>query len=564
MIMVRYQNRFSRCLAAVFCIFVFASAPTYAMSGSAHTSLSKQFISGMSTQTMREIHSKIIDTVPWRDRAGGKGHREQWGHSDEWYYGKMKKTVPKEHLDSVKDLPNITGREYIALEFRKAYPLLTKKESLAVADLFHDSHLLGDSTTPEGKNIPRQEIIDRVKHPTLKALSAMNKAVIAEIEGKARSENSPGQTVIYTSGNKERFIVQGMVANGEKAYRVPPLDSNGEITKERNTKDLFGVTREGQNYVLAVDVDQIPEKLNSIIPKDNVLILVPSDVYETYKIDCLKKGITPDNRVVADTEPSTKWDNDAKKQYNEIKAAMTFAKAKTALKNAAPGLIAGGLQAIGENWKDITAAWNGEKEWDEVLTKVGSDFAGYTLTPMIVDGVIAQLPNKMSVLLAPIKNAGTRTIVGIFIFGAGKEFYSYYIGDQDWDETVVQLKKRTGTVGQQIVVYGATIIYNKVAAVFLTSLAVPAPWIPVVIVAGSTVWQIGKDYLAKERWRQTIYVEDISGFLGEGFVREFHLLCPERRSNILDLEQSESIFEPEYRDNLLVPELRDNILQPIR
>lgn len=503
---------------------------------------------------MREIHTKIIDTVPWYKggHAGGRGHREAWGHSPEWYYEKMKKTVPPEHRDSVKALPDITGREYIAREIRKTYPHFTKKESLAMADQLHDSHLLGDSTTPEGKDIPRLNIEKRMQNPPPEAISAMNKARIAESEKKAKesSKNPPGKKILEQPGNSEGFIVEGMVKkNGDAPYNLP-------------RRNRIGVTRDGQDYVVVRKRNHIMKELNKL--SSNEKILVPSDEYANYKASCKRKGETPDNRVVPDQGTSQDWDKMANSAYNADKAAMTFAKAKIALKNAAPGIIAGGLQALGGNWQDVTAAWNGDKQWDDVLVKVGSDFAGYTLTPMIVNGLIAQLPDKASVLLAPLKQSGTGTIIGIFVFGAGKEFYAYYNGDQNWEKTVGHLKKKAVIAGQQVAVYGATIVFNKVAATVLSHLLVPAPWIPVAIVAGTQVWQIGKDYLEKERWRRTIYVEDIAGLLGESFVREFHLLCPERRNNILEPEERDNILAPEYRANILTPELRDNILQPAR
>lgn len=547
---MKSQRRFSRCLTAGLCLFVFTSAPAYALSGQAHTSQSRDYIGGMSTETIRNIHTEIIDTVPWYKggHAGGKGHREAWGHTDEWYYGKMKDAVPPEHLGSVKNLPNITGREYIALKIRSAYPHLTKKEALAIADQAHDSHLLGDSTTPEGKNIPRQEIAERLKNPSSEALSAMNKCAMAESE-KSSSNNPPGKAILGQRGNSERFIVQGMAQkNGDVIYNPP-------------RRNRIGVTRDGQDYVVVEKRTQITKELDKL--SSNEKILVPADEYEKYRASCEKKGVTLDSRVVPDKATSQDWDNMKKSAYNSNKAAITFAKAKIALRNAAPGIIAGGLQALGENWKDVTAAWNGEKAWDDVLVKVGKDFAGYTLTPMIVNGVIVRLPDKL-VLLAPLKHSGTATIIGVFVFGASKDFYAYYRGDQNWEDTVAQLKKRTAATAQQTAVFAATIVFNKVVSTALSYCLVPAPWIPVVIVAGPIVWQIGKDYLEKERRRQTIYVEDLIGLLGEGFVREFHLLCPEPRDNILEPEERDNILEPECRANILMPELRDNILQPVR
>ena len=194
-----------RLLLAVFCCAV-AAEPVQAFPFQKHLSFQRQYVWGVSTEASREIHSAIIDTVPWKNgnHAGGWGHRELWGHSDDWFYRGIlpkeevlqdiqnnvlkahpewsEKMVQKEVSAIYKEAVSMTGQERIATELGRHYPHLPRSEAMALAEQIHASHVVGDSQTSAGvgEGVDLNKWKEVLKSPTLTAVRAQNETMIAE------------------------------------------------------------------------------------------------------------------------------------------------------------------------------------------------------------------------------------------------------------------------------------------------------------------------------------------------------------------------------------------------
>ena len=180
---------------------------------------------------------------------------------------------------------------------------------------------------------------------------------------------------------------------------------------------------------------------------------------------------------------------------------------------------------------------------------------GYTATPAIVDAVLVSLPGKAQALIAPLKDAGIGTIIGIFIYGSGKECYSYVVGDISQETLMERLKIRGKSAVQQMAFIPVTAVLAKVCA--------GSPLlVPMIIIGGSFAWQKCQAYYEEQQWKNMVSIEDLRALLGDDFVREFSLLMPEERDNILEPLRRDNILESLKRDNLIEPLERDNILEP--
>ena len=91
--------------------------------------------------------------------------------------------------------------------------------------------------------------------------------------------------------------------------------------------------------------------------------------------------------------------------FKRIKTATNKTLSQSALKNFVPYLFYGALSSMHENWEMLSDAYDDDAEWSQALQRTGIDFAGYGVTPYLLDGVLAS-SGKQVVLMSSLKNAG--------------------------------------------------------------------------------------------------------------------------------------------------------------
>ena len=547
-----------------------AADRAFALSWHGHVSVQNNYVWGLTTEAGRMIHSEIIDTVPWRPSGGGGNHRLLWGHSEEWFY---KGQIPKaEALKNIKDnLKNLsgpqleaeaqkvfreavskTGQERIAEALRSHAPSLTKKESMAAAEQLWAAHLVGDSETREGLfEALKQKCFTTVGSPFLEALSANNKLAITEAI-RSQGESFSPAAFARQSQNFTRLKVEQYAQKGFKIYN--PAYRND-----------IGITVDNVNYIIK---DSWTDAAKALERNPSAKIFLPDDVYAkgVVRHPELAEKVVRESSVTGIKAPLAEQQENmtriAAARQDEIRAAednriaalkKQMRQDQNALKKLAPYALAGGLMALSENWEMLKDAWDGRAAWSKALTRTGLDFAGYTATPYLVDGVLTRLGGK-SIIAASLKNAGLGYTLGFFIWNAGKEYLAYQLGDISDEYYKNRMKQR----GAQAVREAAMIPVNMLVYKLIGSSGTFV--VPAVIIGGSFAIQRIQQWYEDKQWRETITVEDAKAILGEDLMNEFTLLTPETRLNLADPERWATLAAPEERSSLIKPEERPNII----
>ena len=559
-----------RLLLAVFCCAVVAE-PVQAFPFQKHQSFQNQYIWGVGTEASREIHSNIIDRVPWRNDAGGWEHRKLWGHSDDWFYrGTLpkeevlqdiknnvlkahpewsEKMVQKEVSAIYKEAVSMTGQERIATELRRHYPNLTRSEAMALAEQHHASHIVGDSQTPAGvgKGVDLDKWKESLKSPTLTAVRAQNKIMIA----KAAEKGVSAAKFVGQARNFERLKVEQIMREmGCKGYKPP-------------SRYDVGFVKNGQNYVVKMNGKSLQKAL-ARLPKD-VKIMLPDDEYEKFirseKTADLADRLIPESHVTGKPNTSEsiqqKLVQGVEKDMKDITVAKNkmLAGMREKLKRTAPYMLGGAMMALSENWNDLSLAYRGEASWERALKRTAVDFAGYTVTPMLIDGIFCRVGKRFAAVM-PLKNAGMGYTIGYFCWGMGKEFYAYQNGDISYETFAKRAQQRgKNAVGQTLMVPVNMLVLKIVVAAGASPI-----FVPVVIVGGGMAIQRAQEWYERKKWENTIYLDDLVAFLGEDLIRELTLLDPARYPSLADPERRANLAEPEERSSLLEPERRDSLL----
>lgn len=211
--------------------------------------------------------------------------------------------------------------------------------------------------------------------------------------------------------------------------------------------------------------------------------------------------------------------------------------AKSALKQYAPYLREGLKESMKRNWKFISDSYNDKAEWSDALSRSAVDAAGYTVTPILVDGLLASSKSKFAVIL---KEAD----IGIFCWDAGKEFFSYARGEITQKEFADSLRKSAISHAETIPV---KIMGYVISASGFTFIA------PAVIIAGEFAIERLHAWYEFELWRNTVCTDDIRAVLGDELVRVFHLANPERRPTLSDPARHDTIASPKLRRSIANP-----------
>lgn len=197
----------------------------------------------------------------------------------------------------------------------------------------------------------------------------------------------------------------------------------------------------------------------------------------------------------------------------------------------------------------------GEASWERALKRTAVDFVGYTVTPMLVDGVLCRVGKRFAAVM-PLKNAGMGYTVGYFCWGMGKEFYAYQNGDISYEVFAERARQRgRNAVGAALMVPVNMLVLKIVVAAGASPL-----FVPVVIIGGGVAIQRAQEWYEQKKWEDTIYLEDLVAFLGEDLIREFTLLDPARYPSLAAPERRDNLVEPEGRHSLIEPERRGGLI----
>lgn len=520
-----------------------------------HSSDTKKYIGGLSTGTLREIHSFIIDKVPWRARSGEFKHRAIWGHTEEWYYRgeipedeaiedimklKDKNYSKDEAIEILKEYQGKPGRDMIAKAFMDHYSCLSEKEARALADQCFYLHILADSTTAEGVNISPEQLAEIEKnilrHPPEEALSAMNKVAMAESLKSGGTISSFALQPV----NTERLYVQSLVKR-HKNFRIfnPPL------------KGYIGIQVNGQDYVFASDCKRAIRA-----SKKGYQVILRDDEYQKF----IKKygensSVTPESQI---TGRSSSKDNMRKEAYNTAQQnyqstenANAGQQQKVAsitrsfTKYAIPGIII----SLFKDWGYICEAYKGYEDVKKVSLRVATDFVGYTVTPMIVQGFLAMAPKKgaVALLAGNLEQTGAVFYIGYFIYESGKEVWAYQKGDIGKEELVHKITESCATIPVMLIV-------GKVAAITSLSSGPLGLLVPLAFVAGPYIFSREEQWYKDKKWADVLHVGDIEELYGSGLLNQFTFLQPEQQATILNPEQRETFLKPQKNDTILEPE----------
>lgn len=535
-----------------------------ALPGAEHVEHDKKYIWGLTTENARHIHWDEIDVVPWRTNpSAGKGHRELWGHSDEWFYkGKLPKdkvmtSIKSAHpeysneqvLKEYQKWTSISGQERIAQRLIEFEPSLSKKEAMALAEQLHSSHILGDSTTPEGVNIEQKARAKSVLYtPGKHAISAYKKMMIRE----------------YTQNGADPSMFTKTRINYEILKAEELVSKYGCEAFNPGQRGYIGVSVNGEKYIVQRDASRLLTALNN---NRSSKVMIPDDVYERIindpKYSDVKDRIVRESAITG--KRSTLAANEQQMEREVIAVVKTIkeseksfaATVKRKMSELAPYAIGGAMASLSENWGFLSDAYDGNATWEKALTKTGIDFAGYTVTPYLVDGILTNVGGKVAVA-ASLKNAGMGYVIGHFLFGASKEIYSFANGDIDYDKFIENVRSRGKQAATQAVMAPVSMVILKVLGASIPGGGII---VPIVIIGGGMIIQRVEQWYQDRIWEDTVYVEDLEAFYGSAMLHEFTLLNPEDRITLLDnADRNDTMLEPAYRPTLLDPEERETLL----
>ena len=560
--------------AIIFCIFTSGTACSLPWRG--HIAVQNQYVWGLTTETGRIIHSEIIDKVPWRINGGGWAHRPLWGHTDEWFYmGRIPKTEAMRDIEAnlrrqhpawpakrialetekvYKEAVSISGQERIASELMKKTPALTKKEAMALAEQEHFVHNLGDSTTREkltGVDTERGKRL--LRYPPKEAVSGFNKSAVAEAMENQGDKFSAAEFARQPR-SFERLRVMFYEGKGFDAYSLP-------------SREDIGITVRGQNYIIKKDWSGAVKTLKRF---PNERVLLPDDVYAKGigRHSDLAGKVIRESQATGVMTPLAEQETQTSRMVTDLQREIGRAEIKrtaaieqqmrrnrSALRKIDPYALGGAMMSLSENWGLLEDAWAGKSTWLKALARTGADFAGYTVTPYLADGILKQIGDKF-VIAAPLRAAGLGYTLGFFIWNAGKEYLSYQMGNISHEDFIERIKKSGAQTGREAAMIPVNILVYKL----ISATGAGTFFVPIVIIGGAFAVQRTQQWYEDRQWRKTIYLEDLKNIIGEDLINEFTFITAETRPNFAESEQRPSLSEPEERPNLINPRTYPNII----
>ena len=223
--------------------------------------------------------------------------------------------------------------------------------------------------------------------------------------------------------------------------------------------------------------------------------------------------------------------NLAKKLQRETNKCLAMSE----LKQYVPYLKDGLKETLRGNWKFIKDAYDEKAEWSEALSQTAVDAVGYTVTPILIDGVLATSDSKFAVIL---KEAD----LGIFCWEAGKEYFSYLKGNTTQEEFSENMWK----IAEHHVEEASVKILG-----YMISSAGMTIFSPAVIIAGNFAIQRVHEWYEFEQWKKTVYIDDIRAVLGDELIRDFTIANPETHASFFDIPNRPNIAEPEEHHSFI-------------
>jgi len=425
-------------------------------------------------------------------------------------------------------------------------PSLSLSEARALADQVQASHILGDATTPYGKNLSPDQVQwaqKIVQNPPLDALKAMTKVSLAN----ALKANPNLPTVSFVAQHQhysllratylcDKYSIPGY-SPAYKGYIGVQFGGKGYVVG-RTVSDANDIIKRGYNVILADDeYEKLLRKNPSAASK-----ALPESAITKQKTTLAENKSQATNRVgelIA-----------AQKQSLEQQKRSFAAKAKESLKRVAPYLISGALLSVIENWGYIRMGMDREVDWSDVFTRVGTDFVGYSATPAIVQGTLILIAGKESALILHAEKAGFQFLAGIFIYGTGKEIFGWYKGELTYEEMKENIKGRASRAAWGAAMVPVAVVVSKVSSMI----------VPVAIIVGPYIFQRGKEWYEEKQWEKILFAEDIEAMMGKDLMSSFSLLFPESSASLLQPEKTASILSPEHSTSILEPKREPSFL----
>ncbi|MBQ6773182.1 MAG: hypothetical protein IJP48_03875 [Synergistaceae bacterium] len=316
---------------------------------------------------------------------------------------------------------SVSGQERIAQGLMQYAPFLTKSEAMKAAEQNYASIIAKE--VPELLDKAADNIKDLLESPDPEALKAHNKLAVNKA---LKTGNFDSRTFTGQEANFSRLKAQ-YYSDRYKLYN--PAGRND-----------VGITIDGRNYLFRMDSRNLAETLRK---NPNARIILPDDQYEKF-INNAKFDESARTRVVS--EGSITGNHDSLELQQEKLSAMTEniqelinqseqqrnyslrQKIFSSMKKAAPYAAFGAFKSLSENWELLSDAYNNRESFSKALTRTGADFAGYTVTPMLIDGVLT-LTGKKAALAVSLKNAGMGYTLGVSLWEAGREYFAYSLGE---------------------------------------------------------------------------------------------------------------------------------------
>ena len=439
-------------LGCVSCTILVKSA--YAGSGIEHGSNDKAWLGGgLDSAVANEIHSAIIDTVPWRDQAGGMNHRAQWGHGLDWFYG----TAPTaETLEALRNARGLTsseaidfywkslpkqggGRELIITRIRQSYPRLSHAQAELLADATYISHLSLDAQTTAGLPAKTREKLARLmnilKNPSAEMIETVCALDAMKVKGRSIVERA--SRYINTPGNQESMA----------AIAFKRGDPGVKILNIRD-KNIIGISKQGESfYICRGDANRVSQ-IAKRYPGQK--ILVPSEAFAKFQNDPRMRGLISSGLLVDEGTVVTKqavknaMPSALEKNIGEMmtKAEGIFAATKMrAMAAKIPPKMrisakAGATAALFSAVPNMWAVAQGDMAIEDAVVSIAGDGIQAGVSQYVTLGMIQYLGEEKYALTA-IVDASTRELAyGVSLRqAAAATFLNYGVATFIFDET---------------------------------------------------------------------------------------------------------------------------------
>lgn len=498
------------------------------------------FGGGIAENVAKDLNSSIIDTVPWfsGEKAGGKLHREHWGHTIEWYYAENPsretiKTIKKWKGGNITDseafkiykkhLPKGGGRELLIKRLRKSYPRLSRKNAGILTDAVFANHLEGDLKTPEkipAVNKRIKDLLYKLKRPPSEMIEVFLKIEVMEVKGENIAERA--LKFVNTPKNQE-YMATATLSKIDKNVSVNNIQDRKFIGFSKNEKDyIFCRGNKGR-------VETILKRYNkyTVMVQDDLFTKLKQDPKYTEKIRqghivseshvlstktiqaCSKENLQKKSEIMLASGEGIYVSNKLKALYQRLPKDVRI--------SVKAGAVASLFSALGNTWAVI----QGEKEIDNAaMESLGTGLhAGTSL--YITNALIQKIGGGKYALTAIVDASAKELMPGITTsMAATSAFLNYGVATFIFDQTksVYFFAKGNMNIKKFIRTTGKNVLTSSGAGVAsMCSVALgcnPAGFtVMAVVIGGYLVVNQTLCYVEKLEKRNYLFIEDVLGHL---------------------------------------------------